>query len=53
MASLRLGGIWVEIEKSWSETDQSRGKQAASAGGCAVTEETALPAVVSLINFDR
>lgn len=53
MASLRLGGIWVEIEKSWSETDQSRVKQAASASGCAVTKETAFPAVVSLINFDR
>lgn len=27
---------------------QSRGKQAAGAGGCAVTEETVFPAVVSL-----
>ena len=50
---MRLAGTWVEIEKSWSETGQSRGKQAASAGGCAVTEKTMFPAVVSLINFDR
>lgn len=53
IASMCLGAIWVEIEKSWSETDQSRGKQAASAGSCAVTEKTAFPNVVSLISFDR
>lgn len=53
MASMHFWGIWVEIEKSRSETDQSRGKQAASAGSCALTNKTAVPAAASLINFDR
>lgn len=43
----------MKREKSWSETDQSRGKQAVMAGSYDITNTTALPAVVSLINFDR
>ena len=48
-----FGAIWVKREKSWSETDQSRGKQAAIAASCDITNTTAFPAVISLINFDR
>lgn len=53
MASVCFGAIWVKIEKSQSETDQSRGKEVASAGSCAITNKTAFPTVISLINFDR
>lgn len=50
---MRSGAIWVEIEKSRSETDQSRGKQAGCAGCWALTNKAAVPAAASLINFDR
>lgn len=54
IASMCFGAICGgEIEKSQSETDPSRGKQAASAGSCALTNKTAVPAAASLINFDR
>lgn len=50
---MRFWAIWVEIEKSRSETDWSRGKQAGSVGSCVRTNKTAVPAAASLINFDR
>lgn len=48
---MHFGAIWVEIEKSQSETDQSRGKQARSTGSYALTNKTLVPAAASLINF--
>lgn len=46
-----LGAIWVKIAKSQSETDQSRGKEAASGGSYVITNKTAFSTVISLINL--
>lgn len=48
-----FGAIWVKTEKSQSETDQSGGEEAASAGSGAITNKAAFPTVISPIKFDK